>query len=148
MNTFYTADAQEHYKTHTFSTADAQEHVENAYILYRGCAGTRQKCIHTIQRMAQNTEKYVYFPEHRKTRVFYKTDRSEQRKTRVFYKTDRSEHRKTRVFYETDRPEHRKARVFYKTDRSEHRKTRAISKVLGQGVEEEAIFCRPGRQNL
>ena len=27
-------------KMHTFYTADAQEHCKNAYILYRGCAGT------------------------------------------------------------------------------------------------------------
>ena len=32
-------------KMHAFYTADAQEHDKNAYILYRGCAGTRQKCI-------------------------------------------------------------------------------------------------------
>ena len=57
MHTFYTADAQEHCKTHTFYTADAQEHPENAYILYRGCAGTRQKCIHSIPRMRRNTTK-------------------------------------------------------------------------------------------
>jgi hypothetical protein len=44
-------------KMHTFYTADAQEHEKNAYILYRGCAGTRQKCIHSIPRMRRNTTK-------------------------------------------------------------------------------------------
>ena len=61
--------------------------------------------------------------QHRKTHVFYKTDRPERRKTRVFYKTDRPEHGKTPVFYKTDRPEHGKTRVFYKTDRPEHGQT-------------------------
>ncbi len=29
-----------HTNMHTFYTADAQEHCKNAYVLYRGCAGT------------------------------------------------------------------------------------------------------------
>ena len=32
-------------KMHTFYTADVQEYHNNAYILYRGCAGIPQKCI-------------------------------------------------------------------------------------------------------
>jgi hypothetical protein len=48
-------------KMHTFYTADAQEHPENAYILYRGCAGTQQKCIHSIRRMRRNTIKMHTF---------------------------------------------------------------------------------------
>ena len=48
-------------KMHTFYTADAQEHHKNAYILYRGCAGIPQKCIHSIPRMRRNTIKMHTF---------------------------------------------------------------------------------------
>jgi hypothetical protein len=48
-------------KTHAFYTADAREHRKNAYILYRGCAGTLYKCIHSIPRMRRNTVKMHTF---------------------------------------------------------------------------------------